>query len=135
MVQKKPCGDNEKAVEAFLLHFGKGKRLSELEESQCNILACLCQRLLQEKGGQGTIGPLRRFFGNFLSLVKESYSSKTGQGGSMVGGRSADSLPQSKPAVLPAPSSEGAFGECRNAKVSPLYALDAWLVTKGFARI
>ena len=28
-------------------------------------------------GGQGTIGPLRRFFGDFLSLVKESYPSET----------------------------------------------------------
>ena len=37
------------------------------------------------KGGQGTIGSLRRFFGDFLSLVKESYSSKTGQGRSLAG--------------------------------------------------
>ena len=61
------------------------ERLSGLEGSQCNILPCLTPQLLQDKGGQGTIGPLRRFFGNFLSLVKESYSSKTGQGSSLAG--------------------------------------------------
>ena len=30
------------------------------------------------------MGALRRFFGDFLSLVKESYSSKTGQDSSIA---------------------------------------------------
>ena len=37
------------------------------------------------QGGQGTIGSLRRFFGDFLSLVKESYPSETGQGSNFAG--------------------------------------------------
>ena len=45
----------------------------------------LSRKQVPPKGGQGTIGPLRRFFGDFLSLVKESYPSETGQGRSLAG--------------------------------------------------
>ena len=38
-------------------------------QSQCNILPCFIQQLLPDKGGQGTIGPLRRFFGDFSASV------------------------------------------------------------------
>ena len=31
--------------------------------------ACLGRQLLQDNGGQGTIGPLRRFFGDFSASV------------------------------------------------------------------
>ena len=71
--------NKEKTEETSSLHLDKSKRLSGLDGSQCNILPCPIPQLLQDKGGQGTIGSLRRFFGDFLSLVKESYSSKTGQ--------------------------------------------------------
>ena len=75
----------------------KSERLSGLEGSQCNILPrkdavpirvagnCPCLSAHRpRKGGQGTMGALRRFFGDFLSLVKESYSSKTGQDSSIT---------------------------------------------------
>ena len=45
----------------------------------------LLTKTVTHKGGQGTIGPLRRFFGDFLSLVKESYPSETEQVFGLVG--------------------------------------------------
>ena len=36
------------------------------------------------RGGQGTIGSLRRFFPTFLSLMKERWPSETGQGRSVA---------------------------------------------------
>ena len=87
----------------------KSERLSGLEGSQCNILPrkdavpirvagnCPCLSAHRPRqGGQGTIGSLRRFFGDFLSLVKESYSSKTGQGRGVAGSYLRRSLPQSR---------------------------------------
>ena len=61
-------------------------------------------------GGQGTIGPLRRFFGDFLSLVKESHPSETGHAIDMAGSPSAQAprtIPQSKPLALPDSFPEG----------------------------
>lgn len=39
VIQKKPYGDNEKAIEVILLHFDKSKRLSEGEAQAMPYLA------------------------------------------------------------------------------------------------
>ncbi len=68
-------------------------------QSQCNILPCFIQQLLPDKGPTTPqkYEPTAMDFwlterthasaASRASLVKESYSSKTGQGGSMIGGQ------------------------------------------------
>ena len=48
------------------------------------LVECMRQRVALS--GQGTIGSLRRFFGDFLSLVKESHPSETGQTAGIAAG-------------------------------------------------
>ena len=116
-----------KRKKKVILYLQKSKRLSEGEAQAVPHLAAY-GKLRQDKGGQGTIGSLRRFFSSFLSAVgkkrgRRRQDKPSARQGVRKRQRGADavSLPQSKPSVLPAPSSEGALEVRRTAKDNPFY--------------
>ena len=104
-----------KAKGEMMPTFAQNKRLSGLDAEAMPHLAAY-GNLRQDKGGQGTIGSLRRFFSSFLSAVgKKRGRRRQDKAAASQGSRErkrgagAVSFPQSKPSVLPACSSAGAF--------------------------